>query len=335
MGTAGGLYRLDGNEWSRVADAPEGGWTQWMIATPGGGVAMSVPSGEEGAHRIVRLDVDQWLDDTGDIRFSAAVTRNDQPRILGYDMDDNLVDIRFINGSVEVSTARREFDGSGPGFTSIPLTVDVDSEGAAWFGTVVGAWRFDGETARLTDFGVRGNCCSPLAVDADDNVWIHIDTGSLFRLSPTGEQTAFTREDGIPFLGNLLAIVPTADGTVWLFEHGDPGTVGRVAHFDGAAWTSYPATEAMAAGLPTITSLSAAGILDGPDGSTWLIRHRDPGGPLIHRYWQGEWAAVPSTGIERGLSNADYGTLGTAVGPDGSFWIPTGTGVARFQPSGD
>jgi hypothetical protein len=309
---------------------PQSTTLRWMVATPDGGLAI----GWSG--RIERFDGDQWVTETEGIpRMAAVVTYNGIPRILGYG-GSNLVDIQFTDGAFSVKSASRGGSGgSGPSNITVSDTVDVDSEGNAWYGNAEGAWRFDGDSLELFRFGVRGDCgCSPLAVDAQDNVWIHIHShGDLYRLSPDGEQTRYTPEDGIPFLhdGEGLNIMATSDGSVWVISGG-----GGVARFDGVAWTSYTVDQAQAAGIPATGGWSSFAVVDGPDGSTWTVRLQAQGtAPVLHRFSDGQWEAVPTTGISWGRVGGDYGTLGMAVGPDGSLWIPTRTGVARFQPDGD
>ncbi len=327
------LYRFDGIQWSQVGDplVDTGGY-QWMAATPGGGVAMSVPDGDQ-AYRIVRFDGDQWVNETDDIIYiSALVSGGAGPRILGYDTSDNLVDIRFTDGGVSVKTASRDVSsGVSASFATISDTVDVDSEGIAWYGSVEGAWRFDGDSLELFEFGVQGDCCAPLAVDEHDNVWIQLAPhGDLFRLSPSGERTKYTPEDGIPFLrsGEGLTIVPTSDGSVWVVSRGG------VARFDGVTWMSYTIEEAQAAGIPTMRSHTSFGVFDGPDGSTWTVQLTDTE-PSLNRFLDGQWMTVPTTGISWGPVGADRGTLGLAVGPDGSLWSPSSTGVAHCQADGE
>ena len=116
-------------------------------------------------------------------------------------------------------------------------------------------------------------------------------------------------------------------------EHGG-GSPGRVAHFNGSAWNSYEANDALKAGLPGMSSASNSGIVDGSDGSTWTVTHREGTEPAVHRFFDGQWKKVPTTGISWG-GFGGYGTQGMAVAPDGSLWIPTSTGVAHFQPNGE
>jgi streptogramin lyase len=328
------LYRLDGSRWSPMGSQLAFDSNNWIVATPDNGVALP------GASGIVIFDGTEWIK-TGVAPppMAAVVTGRVDPHVLGYDSDGDLVDVSFADGSVSVRTASRGANsGSSPSNISVSLTVDVDSQGNAWYGTIEGAWRFEGDTAELIEVGEPGDCCAPLAVDANDNVWIHLttdtDTGVLVRLSPGGEITRFTAEDGIPFLADFGAIVPTADGTVWLLEHGGGG-VGRVAHFNGSGWNSYTASDAREAGLPTMPSGSNFGIVDGPDGSTWTIELYQETEPVLHRFFDGEWRAVPNAGISTSPVFGGYGTQGIAIGPDGSLWIPTSTGVARFQPNGE
>ena len=169
------LYRLDGTQWSEVANIPGSGW-QWMVATPEGGVAMSVSDGDR-PHRVVRFEGNQWIEETGDILdISALVTGGAGPRILGYGLTGELVDVRITDGDVSVRSASRDVSsGVSASFMNISDTVDVDSEGNAWYGSVEGAWRFNGDSLELFEFGVHGDCCAPLAVDKLDNVWIQLD----------------------------------------------------------------------------------------------------------------------------------------------------------------
>jgi hypothetical protein len=280
----------------------------------------------------MRFDGDQWVNETNDIIYiSAVITGSTGPRVLGYDTNDKLVDIRFTDeGSSIKSASRHVSSGVSASFINISDTVDVDSEGTAWFGSVEGAWRFDGDTLELFEFGVHGDCCAPLAVDEHDNVWIQLAPhGDLFVLSPNGQRTQYEPDDGIPFLrqGDGLTIVPTSDGSVWVLGRGG------VAWFDGDAWTSYRLDEARAAGIPTMRSYGTFGVVDGPDGSTWTVQQGQGTEPLLHRFLDGRWKAVPIPDISWGGGGADYGTLGMALSPDGSLWVPTTTGVAHFQPN--
>lgn len=325
LGSDARLYRFDGTRWARVGDPLGVEYWNWMIATPDGGVAIGVQN------QILHFDGERWLDPiyTG-CEFAAVVTTDEDSRILGYGSDGDLVDIRYVDGTFEVSRASRgERGGSWPSISTVWDTVDVDSAGNAWFGTIDGAWRFDGQTLELFEFGLEGDCCAPLAVDTADNVWTIIQThGDLYRLSPDGARTRFTPDDGIPFLhrDESPVILPTADGTVWVFNR-----TGDAARFDGVVWTSLTPEEAHSAGIPAFGLGGSFGFVDGADGSTWTVR---PSAGAIHRFFASTWEVVPASGIEWGRVGADYGTLGMAVAPDGSLWVPTTSGVARFEPAG-
>ena len=249
------------------------------------------------------------------------------------------MDIRVENGTFEVERADRgEMGGSSPSQISVWDTVDVDSAGNAWFGTIEGAWRFDGDALKLFEFGVEGDCCAPLAIDAADNVWTIIQThGDLFRLSPDGARTRYTAGDGIPFLykDENPVILTTSDGSVWVLNR-----AGDAAHFDGVTWSAFTPQEAQSQSIPVFGLGGSYGVVDGPDGSTWTASRTNwtvgsDETPAIHRFFNGTWQAVPTSGIVWGSIGRDYGRLGMAVAPDGSLWIPTSTGVAAFHTTSD
>lgn len=318
------LYRFDGDRWVEAGEPLQSRYWNWVVPVPGGGVAFGVGG------TVEVFDGEEWHEPFwSGLTPSAAVGRGTDVRILGYTSplvgEYRVGEIRFVDG-VPVVTMADTYGGDGPSIISISNTVDVDSAGNAWFGRLAGAVRFDGTTAELVDFGARSECCTPLGVDANDNVWVALGT-DVYQLTPDGEAIHHTPLKEADPSQAMASFVMTSDGSVWVFEQNR-----GVAHFDGVDWTFASIAEARNAGITMIRNFSGSGIAQGPDGSTWVVQLRD-GRIDLSRFFDGAWHVVPTTGIEWGSVGANYATAGMTVDTDGSLWIPTSDGVARFTPS--
>lgn len=226
----------------------------------------------------------------------------------------------------------------------------VAPDGTVWAGTqgqlhkeraVV---RFDGDAwTAFTDenSGLPSDRLTSLEVDGDGAVWAATYKG-LARFD--GEEwTTPDHDDGPPDRVDALAVAD--DGALWAatrrwdgggdLTDGEEG--GRVARFDGEAWTTWTTEEE----LPgyAITALDT-----GADGSVWVASQEHPGDDAAEkrllRFHDGGWSVeVGDEGLPSGSrANAFRDQFDSfAVGSQGMPWLvvsPRGGadgGVARFD----
>lgn len=204
---------------------------------------------------------------------------------------------------------------------------------------------------------------SALAAGADGSVWIAMTRrpgpargGHLVRFAG-GEWTVEARDDAIP-ASQLRWLAVDAHGGVWMpvDNVGEDTSRGGVARLDGDGWT----THTVADGLPhavvgpitaagdTVWVATEGGAARFADGQ-WngYVTGEGPGGNAVslavgdRRVWTAGWSHVSSFDGQRWtrwsaggppdnrLASDLAGAL--TVGPDGTAWVSTRHGVARFD----
>lgn len=320
------LYRLDGGTWALASDTVPVREIEWMVPAPEGGVIL----GGGPSCAVALFNGEQWasLDVTPMPRCSAQAASDGRAWIFGYDEDQ-------APTFVEVGASGVVAHPSGPIPPSFPvaelrLTFDVGPDGALWYGTADGAWSHDGNELTFHPLGAPQGCCPPsLAVGRNGDVWVQLGA-DVFRYSDD-VRTRFTPADGVPDFGDTdpATVIPTADGGVWIVN------TSSVSRFDGTAWITYSAAEAIEQGL----AFGHSGVsVESPDGSTWILSYASGGSWWLARYDDGRWKggaldtmrwAEPSPGPLQ-VNRHDVFNRPLVVAPDGSGWIATTRGVARI-----
>lgn len=115
----------------------------------------------------------------------------------------------------------------------------------------------------------------------------------------------------------LAYAAEAADGTLWATAWGQ-----AVFHWDGSSWTSVPIPGA-------VGSSSVDRVAVDRDGGVWVVLTDSSaaGSRGVARYAGGAWRTYTSGDVPP-LSGE---VLSIAAAPDGSVWVVTRTGVARFD----
>ena len=343
-----GLYRLDGEQWLPVDDPP-------------GGIVRAIE---------VAADGTPWVGTVGSLHYpGGSLSYWNGKGWTDTSSQAGLISIRAIahgpEGMVAAATQRGLglYEGGawhllreGPASGRV-VSVAVTPDGAAWFAfgdqslSTVGSGlsRFDGDSWQ---YFLADAEAGALAVAPDGALWA--GTGcDLQRYDGTRWEVIGRCQEEIP-LGNVLDIEFTADGVAWV------ATGFGLARYDGLAWTRY---DKLASRL--VAGIDGALWVDGWEGSqdSWYLARLE--GETWRSYrladaYPGSFrlGAITPDGrlwgtVEgRGLASFDGGEWGEAsswafyppadasVAPtsllgasgDGTLWLATHEGVARFVP---
>ena len=229
------------------------------------------------------------------------------------------------------------FDGSWTAFTefaglpvSDPGPFAVAPDGILW--TAADAYaadgtampqllRFDGEWTAIP-IDVAGEATSSwrrVEIAPDRTIWASTYQGGIFAFDGvrwTGHTAAST---GLPDAPVLAGVAP--DGAVWAEMPAfcdsptgpcpDPGH--GVARFDGTRWIQYTVADGLAD--------SDVQLALGPEGSVWATYDLAPG--QISRFDGTRWTTFAVDELA--------GWSGAGVAPDGSLWLASAEGLARFD----
>jgi len=131
------------------------------------------------------------------------------------------------------------FYGALPPHT--PFCIKQDSSGAIWFGTTVGAIRFDGKSFSnyTTAQGLAGNNLYSIMQDKAGNIWFGTYGGGASRFD--GKRfTNYTTAQGLA--GNFIySIIQDKAGNIWFGTDG-----GGASRYDGKRFTNYTTAQGLA-----------------------------------------------------------------------------------------
>jgi signal transduction histidine kinase/CheY-like chemotaxis protein/ligand-binding sensor domain-containing protein len=172
-----------------------------------------------------------------------------------------------------------------------------------------GVWRSVPEINRNLDaLHVRG-----IAWTKEGEMWVETLRGvSVFRNEKDAklvEKISDTQEPSFP--QSVNAVVEAANGDIWV------GGIGGIAVRSGSSWRSLPMKNGPGA---TIYSMAKA-----PDGSIWA-----GGANGVGRFAGGSWTTWDS---RSGLLDDECNLNGLFIGDDGSVYVGTMGGLARFDPT--
>lgn len=344
----GGLYHLDGERWLPAEDPP-------------GGIVRAIE---------VAADGKPWVGTVGSLHYSGgSLSYWNGEGWTDVSSQTGLISIRAITLGPEGMVAAASQRGLGlydrgnwhllrDGPTSgRVVSVAVTPDGTAWFAfgdqsasTLGGGLsRFDGDS---WDYFLEDAEVGALAVAPDGALWAGVGC-EVQRYDAGTWEVIGQCQDDLP-LGNVLDIDFTSDGATWV------ATGFGLARYDGQAWTVY---DKLANRL--VAGPDGALWVDGWEGSqdSWYLARMDgeawtsyrladayPGGFRLGavtpdgRLWGtvegrglasfdgGDWEEASSWSFyppEDG-SPAPTSLLGAA--DDGTLWLATSQGVARFVP---
>jgi len=184
--------------------------------------------------------------------------------------------------------------------------IAFDSVGNVWTaGGGVVKWDTSNNTYTkfLMENGLPSNGVSAIAIAPDDSLWIAGNGVSHF-----DGQTWVTYNEDDGLADNDVGVIDIApNGDIWV------GTWGGISRFDGRVWTTYSTKTDLYAGS-RVLSLRVAS-----DGS--VLAGTFENGEFWISYFDGKtWTTYPS----------DY-THSIAIAPDGTAWLGTWSGIARFE----
>lgn len=328
---------------------PEVGWMAWSFADPGDGTLPPCRGCSGGETPLERrmwakiLFVDEagtvWANrDDGLMLWDPVSGRVD---LLGR--QDGLLDtlvyavVRSPGGLLWLPTygGANTWDGTS---LAVGLNRDrglrdnttwdlwVQSDGTIWVDTNSGyiLTAFDGTTFRhYSDaatastagsgiepvFPERTQFNSGMTETPDGTLWFGSNGNGLFSFDGT-EWRRYTEADGLPS-NSVKNLAVTPDGTLWL------SAIGGLARFDGASFELID-PDAMGDWSGAYPDILAVG----PDGALWVMTMSS-----LFRHLDGAWE------IWKRVDGLDFSLIySLTAGEDGSVWVSTNNGVARYGP---
>ena len=153
----------------------------------------------------------------------------------------------------------------------------------------------------------------------DGTIWAGLLHGGIFVFDGLKWTHHTAPSTGLPVAPWLAGLAP--DGSVWAVMPAeclsetwpcpDPGH--GVARFDGTRWTRYTSADGLAN--------SDVQLAVGPEGSVWATYDLDPG----------KISKFDGTGWTTFVVDELAGWWGAGVAPDGSLWLASPAGLARFD----
>jgi hypothetical protein len=335
IGSDGVVYRLETDGWENVVPTPEGFEAGvWMAVTGHGQIVTHGYQGTDTANNpaVLVYDGSQWralvAEGLFPDEFGPPIRRilpNGDLVIAGITDAPYMVRI----GADEIEYTVGDISpGSAPGGPFAHGAMTITTDGVFWAGGATDITVFDGSVVTILEPPVMGAdavcCVAPLAEDPTGGMWIQVAT-NLYHYDTDGWRlVADTDQLPSTLVAEEWRIIGTPDGHVWLFHKGGVG------HYDGMNWNVYTTGNAIDTGMPTGYYGGTMGSpITGPDGSVWIVSNAT-GQLRIYKYTDTGWAVAPEGGApmrQQGHINGIF-----TVTPDGSAWLVTTSGAARFTP---
>jgi ligand-binding sensor domain-containing protein len=311
------VARYDGGRWTADGPGeglPTGSYSAWLTTTSTdvyltGSSGLFRRIGEDTWGRIMPTAIEPGL-----IRQLVAISSTE-----GWVASDRGI-YHFRDGSWTHDDPASALEASGSRIALAP-------DGRLWAGGFFGvAVHDDSGWEVIPGLEVGG----PIAIGPDGDPWVvasryPADAEQVFRLR--FESGAWSAQSmGVSPLGWISSLAVSADGTLWAGSDGffAPESAG-LARYDGQSWQRVD--------LPGDESLrvsGVSGVTTSPNGDVWVT--------LGAQTWADRWVARFDGTSWNGYDEADgvpavseAGGIRPCVSPDGSIWVPTVDGLARFD----
>ncbi len=176
------------------------------------------------------------------------------------------------------------------------------SDGTIWFAEWQDLTSYNG--SEWVTLSMGGSILESVAVAADNSVWVGTLADGVVHIDQQGQQTRYTREDGLPG-GSIQDIAVAPDQTIWAAINGG------AAHFDGGEWIVY-SEELVSSAVSSVTFT--------PDGAVWFGSWEG-----VSRFDGTGWTLWPMGRI------GSITTSPIETAPDGSVWFGTDQGLMHCE----
>lgn len=302
-GTAGGLFRYDGDRFSRVGEGQmRSPSIEALDETPDGSLWIATKSG------LFRLRGDS-LDSVGLPRHSSisghSSIAHDAAGRLYVATDDGLY-MGQVNGSV-LAFQRHSVHGG------VVHGVHVDSTGVVWFGCGDSVCTLKKGSVHVwgRDAGVPPDQWEDVQADGEGNIWIR-SRNRLF-VRPKGARSFGSRDQGLAPAADIAALYVDREGQLLV-----PTELG-IGRPTPSGWQTIGIDQ----GLPTNPTCC---LLEDREGSLWVGL---AGAGIARRVGNDEWRAWTKA---EGLAGNNL----QAIHRDraGILWLATESGLQRLGPDG-
>ena len=206
-----------------------------------------------------------------------------------------------------------------------PLTIDSelnklrvnaafhDRQGHLWFGTVVGAFRYDGTSIEklTTADGLAGDNIRVIAEDTKGHLWFGTYGGSGVSRYDGVSWKIFNTEDGLA-RNDVYSILEDSSGNLWFGTFG-----GGVSRYDGRTFTNFTMTDGLAGN-------SVLSIIEDRLGKLWFGTF----GGGVSRY---DGQVFQTLSRQDGLGSDAVQQV--IEDQEGRLWFATEAGITRYRPS--
>ncbi|MEW6754240.1 MAG: two-component regulator propeller domain-containing protein [Candidatus Latescibacterota bacterium] len=188
-----------------------------------------------------------------------------------------------------------------------------DRDGNLWLGSALwGAMRHDGhrQVVFTAENGLPSLSVIAMAADREGHVWVGTSAGGLSRYD--GAQLAtFSPRDGLPD-SYVRGVRRDRRGVLWV------GTRRGLARYDGGAFTSLAAVDALAAG-------DTPCLVEDGKGDLWFTAYGPGWSHVVHYDGRGFTALAGVDGLPR------RGAPGLTTDQQGNLWIASDRGAIRYD----
>ncbi len=194
------------------------------------------------------------------------------------------------------------------GTVSYVWTIVNAADDSLWFGGVMGAVQFNGETWTIygTEQGLPNDNVQAIVVDKDGGIWFATLGGGVSRLKDR-TWTTYSTSNGL-IDNSVTSALAASDGDLWF------GTYGGVSRFDGESWQGFTS-------IIGLVDDTVNAITETPDGTIWFGTNRG-----VSSFDGHNWKYY---GSEQGVVGGVIRTL--AVTTDGTIWAGTHGTLNRFD----